>query len=164
MNELMNSKEDYKRISRNIRLFFAVMVMLILAIPVAVEFDLCQMAIMKGMFVGGFDAQVIYGIEVFMFFLTGICILLALKFFDRLYLRQVAEVRTEEKTSKYFAVYAIRLCLLAMPMFTGVFFYCTLLENWGLYYALAGLVSSFFCLPSAEGVEIEMNMAETHKS
>ena len=152
----MNSILDYKKISRNIRIFFAVVVGLVLAIPVAVEFDLCSMASFEGGFVGAFDAQAIYVIEVAMFFLTGICILLALKFFDRLLLRRVSEVKEAEKASTYFAVYAVRFALLAIPMLLGVVFYYGLLVNWGLYYALAGFVSSFFCLPSAEGVEIEM--------
>lgn len=153
----MNSKENYKKISRNIRLFFAALVMLVLAIPVAVELDLDSMASLDGAFVGRYDEQATYIIEVAMFFLTGICILLALKFFDRLWLRRVAEVKEEEKASKYFAAYAIRLALLAAPMITGAIFYYGLHVNWGLYYALAGFVSSFFCLPSAEGVEIEMD-------
>lgn len=147
---------NYKKISRNIRLFFAALVMLVLAIPVAVEFNLDSMALLKGGFVGGYDEQTTYIIEVAMFFLTGICILLALKFFDRLWLRRVAEVKEEEKASKYIAAYMIRLALLTIPMLSGFIFYYGLLVNWGLYYALAGFVSSFFCLPSAEGVEIEM--------
>ena len=147
---------DYKKISRNIRLFFAALVMLVLAIPVAVEFDLGSMALFKGLSVDVYDEQMIYVIEVVMFFLTGGCILFALKFFDRLWLRRVAEVKEEEKASKYFAAYAIRLALLGGPMIAGLIFYHGLLVNWGLYYALAGFVSSFFCLPSAEGVEIEM--------
>lgn len=152
----MSSKEKYKKMSRNIRLFFVVAMMLVLAIPVAVEFDLSSMASFKGCFVDGFDERKMYIVEVFMFFLTGVSILLALKFFDRLWLRRVSEVKEEEKASTYFAMYTIRLALLALPMLSGVIFYYGLLVNWGLYYALAGFVSSFFCLPSAEGVEVEM--------
>ena len=147
---------NYKKISRNIRLFFAALVLSVLAVPVAVELDLDSMASLKGALVGGGSEQIVYIIEVFMFFMTGTCILLALKYFDRLWLRNVAKVKEEEKASKYFAVYMIRLALLTMPMLSGVIFYYALLENWGLYYALAGFVSSFFCLPSAEGVEIEL--------
>lgn len=154
----MDSKVDYKKISRNIRAFFAVEVMLMLAISVSVEFDLYSMAFLEGAFVYSFGGQTMYFIEVGMFFLTGICILLALKFFDRLMRRHMAEVKEEEKASKYFALYMSRLGILAMPMLSGIIFYYGLLENWGLYYALAGFVSSFFCLPSPEGVEIEMNI------
>lgn len=157
----MSLKVDYKKISRNIRILFAVLVAFVLAIPVVVEFNLFPM---EGMFIDFFDEQMIYFIEVGMFFLTGLCILLALKFFDKLWLRRVAEVKEKEKAAMYFSVYLVRLSLLWCPMFLGIFFYYGLLENWGLYYALAGFVSSFFCLPSAEGVEIEMNMAETPKS
>lgn len=152
----MNSKEDYKKISRRITLFFVLLVMMVLAVPVAVEFDWESMASLEGAFVGGMDEQRIYFIEVFMFFQTGICILLSLKFFDRLWLRRVAKVKEPEKASAYFAMYAIRLAVLAAPMLTGVIFYYGLLENWGLYYALASFVASCFCLPSAEGVEVEM--------
>ena len=147
---------NYKKISRNIRLFFAALVMLVLAIPVAVEFNLDSMASFKGLSVGVYDEQMIYVIEVVMFFLTGGCILFALKFFDRLWLRRVAEVKEEEKASKYIAAYMIRLALLTIPMLSGVVFYYSLLANWGLYYALACFVTSLFCLPSPEGVEIEM--------
>lgn len=160
----MDSKVDYKKISRNIRVFFAVEIMLMLAISVSVEFDLYSMAFLEGAFVDSFGGQTMYFIEVGMFFLTGICILFALKFSDSLWLRQVAKAKEAEKALKYFAVYVSRLGILAMPMLSGIIFYYGLLENWGLYYALAGFVSSFFCLPSAEGVEIEMNMAETPKS
>lgn len=152
----MSSKEEYKKISRQISLFFVALVMAVLAIPVAVELDLGSMALLEGAFIGGPAERMIYLIEVFMFFQTGICILLALKFFDGLWLRRVHKVKETEKTSVYFAIYAIRLAILAVPMLSGVIFYYGLLENWGLYYALAGFVSSFFCLPSAEGVEIEL--------
>lgn len=155
---------NYKKISRNIRLFFAALVMLVLALPVAVEFDLGSMALFKGLSVDVYDEQMIYVIEVVMFFLTGGCILFALKFFDKLFLRRVAEVKEEEKASKYIAAYTIRLAILTIPMISGVVFYYSLLANWGLYYALAGFVSAFFCLPSAEGVEIEMkNLATPEK-
>lgn len=160
----MNPKEDYKKISRNIRLFFVAVVMLVLAIPVAVEFDLCSMASIEGNLVGKIGGQMLYGVEVFMFFLTGICILLALKFLDSSWVYRVAEVKKVETASAYFFVYIIRLALLALPMLSGIIFYYALLENWGLYYALAGFVSSFFCLPSAEGVEIELSMKETDGS
>lgn len=152
----MNSKEDYKKISRRISLFFMALVVTVFAIPVAVELDLGSMALLEGAFIGGADERIIYFVEVFMFFLTGICILLALKFFDRLWVHKVSKVKETEKASAYFAMYAVRLAILAVPMLSGVIFYYGLLVNWGLYYALAGLVSSFFCLPSAEGVEIEM--------
>lgn len=152
----MNSKEDYKKISRRISLFFVLLVMSVLAVPVAVEFDLDSMASLEGALIFSVDEQMIYFIEVFMFFLTGICILLALKFFDRLRLRRVAKAKDTEKASVYFGVYTIRLAILAVPMLSGVIFYYSLLENWGLYYALAAFVASFFCLPSAEGVEIEL--------
>ena len=111
---------NYKKISRNIRLFFAALVLSVLAVPVAVELDLDSMASLKGAFVGGGSEQIVYIIEVFMFFMTGTCILLALKYFDRLWLRNVAKVKEEEKASKYFAVYMIRLALLTMPMLSGV--------------------------------------------
>ena len=55
-------------------------------------------------------------------------------------------------------IYCVRLALLAIPMLLGTYFYYALLENWGLYYALACFVASLFCLPSTEGVEAEMKI------
>ena len=51
-----------------------------------------------------------------------------------------------------------RICLLGALMMMGAVFYYATLENWGMYYALAAFVTSLFCLPSAEGVEIELNI------
>ncbi len=155
----MNTTVNYKKISRNIRLYFAAMLLLMLVLVVMLKLNF------EGALVESIDEQTMYFIEVGIFFLTGICILLALKFFAKMWIvRRVAEVKKIELASAYFSVYMIRLALLAVPMLTGIFFYLGLLENWGLYYALAGLVSSFFCLPSAEGVEIEMKMAESLNS
>lgn len=152
---------DYKKISRTIRLIFAFMVALVLAFAIAVEFYQLPM---EGALVDAFDAGEIYFVEVGMFFFTGISILLALKFFDRIFLPKVYEVKGKDKALQYICVYVVRLGLLWGLMLLGMLFYYGLLENWGLYYALAGFVSSFFCLPSAEGVEIELNMEERHNS
>ena len=154
----MKSKEDYKKVSCKIRLFFAAVVIMMFVCAVMLKLTF------EGALIDSIDGQTMYLIEVGMFFCSGLCILLALKFYDRLWLRRVSGVKEEEKASTYFVMYMIRLALLAVPMLTGIFFYYGLLENWGLYYALAGLVSSFFCLPSAEGVEIEMKMAESFNS
>ena len=70
-------------------------------------------------------------------------------------------VCVDDKPKAYMGIYSVRLSLLAIPMILGTYFYYGLLENWGLYYALASFVASLFCVPSAEGVEVEMNV-ENH--
>lgn len=144
---------NYKSISRTIRWIFAGLMALVVAIAGVAE---CNVLPIEGAWVEAFDAQTNYLIEVGMLFFVGMCILLALKSFDRMLKSRMRVIAEEQKGKAYIGIYGVRLVLLALPMLLGVLFYYTMLENWGLYYALASFVSSLFCLPSAEGVEIEM--------
>ena len=144
---------DNKKISRTIRWVYAGLMALVLAVALVAEYDVVPM---EGSLIGGVDAKWMYGIEVGMFFLVGSCVLLVLKGFDRVLKRKMCTVSEEDKPKAYVGVYCVRLALLAIPMLLSVYFYYGLLVNWGLYYALTCFVSSLFCLPSPEGVEVEM--------
>lgn len=142
-----------KNIIRNIRIYYAVMLSLVLLFAVVAEFNMLPI---EGMLINAFSPETQYFVEVGMFFLVGLCILLALKLFDKLWLSGVYEAKDKERASKYVKAYIVRLSLLEIPMLLGAFFYYGLLENWGLYYALAGFVASLFCLPSADVVKEEL--------
>ena len=144
---------NYKKISRTIRLVYAALMMLVVAVAVMAEFEVAPI---EGSLVGRLDAGVLYIVEVAMLFLVGVCMLLALKGFDRVLKNKMGVICVEDKPKAYIGIYCVRLSLLALPMILGVYFYYGLLENWGLYYALASFVASLFCLPSAEGVEAEI--------
>lgn len=148
---------DYKKISRTICVMYAAVLALLVAFVVACEFDVEPL---EGAMVGSFDGTQMYYIQVGMFFLTGVCVLAALKGFNWLLKNRVHAAEKAERIKLYKKYHFVRIGLLALPMLTGVFFYYMALENWGLYYALIALVSSFFCLPSAEGVEIELKMED----
>ena len=148
---------DYRKISRNIRLMFVAMIVLMLSLVVVCEFD---MGLLDGVAIGTFDAELMYYIQVSTFFLTGICVLAALKGFNWVLKNKVQTAGKAERVELYTKYHFIRIGLLGAPMLTGILFYYTTLENWGMYYALIALVTSFFCLPSAEGVEIELNMED----
>lgn len=149
---------SYKKISRLIRCVYAALMLLVVAMAVMAEFEVAPI---EGSLVGRLDAGVLYAIEVGMLFLVGVCMLLALKGFDRILKNKMSVVCVDDKPKAYMGIYCVRLSLLAIPMILGTYFYYGLLENWGLYYALASFVASLFCVPSAEGVEVEMN-AENH--
>ena len=142
-----------KNISRTIRWIYAALMALVVAVAIVAEYDVVPV---EGSLVDLFNAKTMYGIEVGMLFLVGSCILLALKGFDRVLKNKMSTVGEEGKPKTYVGVYCVRLALLAIPMLLNTYFYYGLLENWGLYYALACFVASLFCLPSPEGVEIEM--------
>jgi hypothetical protein len=146
---------NYKKISRTIRLVYAVLMALVVAVAVMAEFDVAPI---EGALIGQLDAGVLYIVEVGMLFLVGICMLLSLKGFDRVLKNKMKIISSEGKPKAYVGIYCVRLSILAIPMLLGTYFYYGLLENWGLYYALATFVASLFCLPSAEGVEAEMNV------
>lgn len=152
---------NYKKISRNIRIMFAAMIALMVAIVVACEFD---MGLLEGVMICTFDTELMYCLQVGMFFLTGVCVLVALKGFNWVLKNKVQTAENAERVELYTKCHFIRIALLGAPMLTGILFYYMTLENWGVYYALIALVSSFFCLPSAEGVEIELDMKEHHNS
>lgn len=149
---------NYKKISRLIRCVYAALMLLVVAMAVMAEFEVAPI---EGSLVDRLDAGALYAIEVGMLFLVGVCMLLALKGFDRILKNKMSIVCVDDKPKAYMGIYCVRLSLLAIPMILGTYFYYGLLENWGLYYALASFVASLFCVPSAEGVEVEMNV-ENH--
>ena len=144
---------NYKNISRIIRLVYALLLALVVAVAVVAEYNVLPV---EGSLMNLFDAKTMYIIEVGMLFLVGACMLLSLKSFDRVLKNKMSSIGEEGKPKAYVGIYCVRLSLLAIPMLMGMYFYYGLLDNWGLYYALASFVASLFCLPSAEGVEIEM--------
>ena len=144
-----------KKISRIIRLVYALLLALVVAVAVMAEKNVVPL---EGALVGAFDAQVTYLIEVGMLFLVGVCMLLALKGFDRVLKNKMCTISEEDKPKAYVGIYCVRLALLAIPMLLGTYFYYGMLVNWGLYYTLASFVASCFCLPSAEGVEAELKL------
>ena len=137
---------NYKSISRTIRLVYVFLLALVLAVAVVAE---CNVFPVEGALVDIFDAKTLYVIEVGMLFLLGGCMLLALKGFDRVLKNKMKTIGEEGKPKAYVGVYCVRLSLLVIPMLLGTYFYYGLLENWGVYYALACFVASLFCLHSA---------------
>ena len=146
---------NYKNISRTIRLVYVALIALVVAIIVVAEYDVLPI---EGALLEAFNEQTGYIVEVGMLFLVGACMLLSLKGFDRVLKNKMCVTDEKLKPKAYIGIYCVRLALLTIPMLLGTFFYYGLLENWGLYYTLASLVASFFCLPSAEGVETEINI------
>ena len=145
---------NYKKISTTIRWIYAALVVLVLAVVIVAELNAAPI---EGALVGAFDARTTYVVEVGMLFSVGVCLLLALRGFDRVMKSTMRAASPEKRPKAYVGIYCVRLALLALPMLLGTYFYYALLENWGLYYALAAFVASLFCLPSPDGVEEEMS-------
>ena len=143
---------DYKKISRNIRIVYAALLAAVVTWVALCEFHVIPM---EGMMLN-VDPGTMYIIEVSMLFAVGLGILAALKGFNWCLLHKVLPAGGERKVNLYIALSNARNCLLGALMILGSVFYYATLENWGMYYALAAFVSSLFCLPSAEGVEIEL--------
>lgn len=143
---------DYKKISRNIRIVYAALLAAVVTWVALCEFHVIPM---EGMMLN-VDPGTMYIIEVSMLFAVGLGILAALKGFNWCLLHKVLPAGGERKVNLYIALSNARNCLLGALMILGSVFYYATLENWGMYYALTAFVSSLFCLPSAEGVEIEL--------
>ncbi len=149
---IMDNKTTYKKISRNIRLVYAVLMLVAVAFVALCEWNVIPV---EGMLVG-MDAGTMYVVEVGMLAVVGVGIFAALKGYDWLLRHRVLKAEGEHRVQLYQVCNISRVAFLAFLVMLGVFFYYGTLENWGMYYALAAFVSSFFCLPSAEGVEIEL--------
>lgn len=145
---------DYKKISRNIRIVYAALLAAVVTWVVLCEFHVIPI---EGMMLD-VDPGTMYIVEVSMLFAVGLGILAALKGFNWCLLHKVQPAEGEHKVNLYVALSNARNYLLGVLMMLGAVFYYATLENWGMYYALAAFVSSLFCLPSAEGVEIELTM------
>ena len=144
---------DFKKISRNIRIVYAALLAAVVTCVVLCEFHVIPI---EGMLLGA-DAGTMYVIEVGMLFAVGFGILAALKGFNWCLLHKVHSAEGHRRTSLYLALSNARICILGSLTMLGAVFYYATLENWGMYYAMATFVSSLFCLPSAEGVEIELD-------
>lgn len=143
---------DNKKISRNIRILYALFAVLVIAMVVLCELNILPI---EGLLLN-VDPGTMYIIEVASLFGVGFGIFAALKGYNWLLEHKVHTIKGALRTKRYVAYNNARIVLLALLMLLGVFFYYGTLENWGMYYALAAFVSSLFCLPSAEGVEIEL--------
>ena len=145
---------DYKKISRNIRIVYAAVLAAIVTMVVLCESNVLPV---EGVLLGmSPDAK--YIIEVGMLFAVGFGILAALKGFNWYLTHKIQPAEGEHKVNMYSEMSIARISLLGALMMMGAVFYYATLENWGMYYALAAFVTSLFCLPSAEGVEIELNI------
>lgn len=143
---------DYKTVSRNIRILYFVLLTLVAGLVLMCELHLLSL---EGMLVG-INQGTMYIVEVSMLFGVGLGLLAALKGFNWCLLHKVYQFSGVHRVGLYVKLNYIRIVLLVLLMLAGAFFYYATLQNWGMYYGLAALVVSFFCLPSAEGVEIEL--------
>lgn len=147
---------DCKKISRNIRIVYAVLLTIVVVLTVMCEYNVIPV---EGMLLG-VDAGTMYVVEVGMLFVVGLGLLAALKGFNWCMHHKVYAKKGSRRVKRYVTLSHLRNALLGILMLAGVFFYYATLENWGMYYALAAFVTSFFCLPSPEGVEIELNLTD----
>lgn len=144
---------DYKKISRNIRFAYTAIIAVVVAFIALCESNTIHV---EGMLTTLSDGTM-YIVEVATLFVVGIGLFVALKGYDWLLRHKVHALEGKQRIGSYASINYIRIGLLGTLMLLGTFFYYGTLENWGMYYGLAAFVTSLFCLPSTEGVEIEVN-------
>ena len=144
---------DYKKISRNIRFTYTAIIAVVVAFIALCESNTIHV---EGMLTTLSDGTM-YIVEVATLFVVGIGLFVALKGYDWLLRHKVHALEGKQRIGSYASINYIRIGLLGTLMLLGTFFYYGTLENWGMYYGLAAFVTSLFCLPSTEGVEIEVN-------
>ena len=145
--------EKYKKISRIIRFLYAACMVMMLSFVVFCE---SGRAPVEGA-LAGLDANVMYIVEVSMLVVVGVVIFASLRGYDWLLPRKLSKLQGDDRSLFYVRINTLRIILLMSVILLGLFFKYSILANWGLYYALATLVASLFCLPSAEQVEQELS-------
>ena len=144
--------ERYKKISRLIRLFYAACVAMTVSFVVYVE---SGQAPIEGA-LAALDGNAMYMVEVIMLVVVGIVIFVSLRGYDWLLPRQLSKLEGDDRMQFYLRINIIRIILLVTVMALGMYFKYSIMANWGMYYSLAALVASLFCLPSAEQIEEEL--------
>ncbi len=151
---------DYKKISRNILVFYAVCLVFVATFIVSCELNILPL---EGLLVNG-DATILYVMEVAILFLEGMGLLATLKGFHWCLHHKVLVAEVQQRATLYTNYSFVRISILGVLMCLGTFFYYATLENWGMYYGLASFVVSFFCLPTSEGVMAELEMESASDS
>lgn len=141
--------EEYKKVSRVICLRYALQLLLVVLLIVLSEFNVIPL---DGLLLG-LDAGAMYVIEVLALFVVGIGILASFKGYEWIVSHKVCKVERSRRRRLFVRVANARIMLLVFLMLLGVLFYYGAWKNWGMYYGLASLVASLFCLPSSADVK-----------
>lgn len=143
---------DYKKISRTVRMAYVGVSAVILMFVVLTELNVFPV---EGMLVG-IGLENLYILEVGMFFVVAVGLLAVFKGFNWMLRYRVYVVQGKLRTDRYIRFCNIRVGIFLFFVLLGMFLYYATLANWGLYYALAALVLSFSALPTADKVEEEL--------
>lgn len=104
------------------------------------------------------DVRLVYFAETAVILLTAIFVPLSLKLFARILSDKMSHVTLPAALKMYVKWYALRLAMLALPVWTGLLAYYILLSSTGVLCALIALTASLFCLPGEDRLRRELQI------
>lgn len=147
-----------KQILRRLRIEYLAFVFLAVLLVVLQETHVLA----EGVLVG--NATAVYVAECAGILLTIAFIPLALKGFHKALLRMSVMEDEAARRRSYLKWNEIRLAMFVVIVLLNTSVYYATLDNMCGYCAIMGLIASFFCWPTKEGVDVELSMSPEPES
>lgn len=100
--------------------------------------------------------KAIYLGETILILLTIICIPFSLKYYARMLTNKIDKLGIADAIKAYRTINYLRLALLALPLWIGLYIYYQMLSTTGILCALIALTASLFCVPSEKRMRQEL--------
>ena len=100
--------------------------------------------------------KAIYLGETILILLTIICIPFSLKYYARMLTNKIDKLSIADAIKTYRTINYLRLALLALPIWIGLYIYYQMLSTTGILCALIALTASLFCVPSEKRMRQEL--------
>lgn len=106
------------------------------------------------------NVRATYMAETLVILLTAVTVPVSLKLFSWMLERKINAAGLTRALHLYALWSCIRMCLLALPVITGLAVYYGMLSNKGLLCALIGLTASLFCIPGRKRLHRELRLED----
>lgn len=100
--------------------------------------------------------KVIYLSETILILLTIVCIPVSLKYYARILTNKIDKLGIADAIKSYRTINYLRLSLLTLPLWVGVYIYYQMLSTTGILCALIALTASLFCVPGEKRMREEL--------
>lgn len=100
--------------------------------------------------------KAIYLSETILILLTIVCIPFSLKYYARMLTHKIDKLSITDAIKAYRAINYLRLALLALPLWIGLYIYYQMLSTTGILCALIALTASLFCVPGEKRMREEL--------
>lgn len=148
-------EEEFKQTNKFIQTVYGIFWLVPVCLIVAGE----VMENWTGVYAG--NIRLTYLAETLVILLTAIMVPVSLKLFSWALKKRVNAAQLPRALHLYALWSCIRLCMLILPVITGLAVYYAMLSNKGALCALIGLTASLFCVPGEKRLRRELQLDGT---